>query len=241
MHVEGIMKILIIIPAYNEEENIVRVVDNLIHNYPQYDYVVVNDGSSDRTREICQTQGYHMLDQQVNLGLAGTFQTGMRYAWLNGYDAALQFDGDGQHRPEYIAAMAQKIEEGYDIVIGSRFVEEAKPKSMRMFGSNLIQAFLKLTTGKTIKDPTSGMRMYGKRVIEVMANEANLSPEPDTIAYLLKCGASVTEVQVVMDERIAGQSYLTAAKSAHYMSYVCISIVVINWFRKRIKIGDKKP
>ena len=234
------MKILIIIPAYNEEGNIVRVVDNLIQNYPQYDYVVVNDGSSDRTKEICEEHGYHMLNQKVNLGLSGTFQTGMRYAWINGYDAALQFDGDGQHRPEFIAEMAKQIEAGYDIVIGSRFVTEKKPRTMRMFGNNLIQGFLKITTGKTIKDPTSGMRMYGKRVIAIMANEANLAPEPDTIAYLIKCGASVKEVQVTMDERIAGTSYLNAWKSAHYMAYVCISITVISWFRKKIRIGEKK-
>ena len=232
------MKILIVIPAYNEEKNIVRVVDNLTRNYSQYDYVVVNDGSSDHTVQICQEHGYNYLNQKVNLGLAGTFQTGVKYAYYHGYDAALQFDGDGQHKPEFISSMVHKMEEGYDIVIGSRFVEEKKPATIRMFGSNLIQFFLKLTTGKTIKDPTSGMRLYGKRVLKVMAEETNLAPEPDTIAYLMKCGAKVGEVQVKMDERIAGTSYLTVTKSAHYMAYVCISIIVISWFRKRIKIGE---
>ena len=232
------MKILIVIPAYNEEENIVRVVDNLIQNYPEYDYVIVNDGSSDHTKQICEEHGYHYLNQKVNLGLAGTFQTGIKYAYYHGYDAAIQFDGDGQHRPEYIAEMIRKMEEGYDIVIGSRFVDERKPLSMRMFGSNLIECFMFLTTWKRIKDPTSGMRLYGKRVLKIMAEEANLAPEPDTIAYLMKCGAKVGEVQVKMDERIAGTSYLTITKSAHYMANVCISIIVISWFRKKIKIGE---
>lgn len=230
------MKVLIIIPAYNEEKNIPRVVTNLKECCPEYDYIIVNDGSSDRTQQVCEENNFSVLNQKVNLGLAGTFQTGMKYAFQKGYDAALQFDGDGQHRPEYIAQMVKKIEEGSDIVIGSRFIEEKKPRTMRMLGSNLIEFFMKLTTGKQIHDPTSGMRMYGKRVIKILANETNLAPEPDTIAYLIKCGAKVSEVQVKMDERIAGTSYLTAAKSMHYMAYVCVSIVVINWFRNKIDI-----
>lgn len=237
-----VMKTLIVIPAYNEEENIVRVVDNLIQNYPEYDYIVVNDGSSDQTKQICKEHGYYYLNQKVNLGLAGTFQTGMKYALRHNYDAVIQFDGDGQHRPEYISDMVREIEKGTDIVIGSRFVEEKKPKTMRMFGSNMIELFLFLTTGRKINDPTSGMRMYSKRIIKTMAEEANLAPEPDTIAYLIKCGAKTSEVQVKMDERIAGTSYLTAAKSAHYMAYVSISIIFISWFRKKIKLekgGDE--
>ena len=103
------MKILIVIPAYNEEANIERVVKNLIDNYPQYDYVVVNDGSKDQTAEICKKNHFNLLDQPINLGLAGAFQTGMKYAYEMGYDAAIQFDGDGQHRPEYIEKMDMTI------------------------------------------------------------------------------------------------------------------------------------
>ena len=114
--------VLVVIPAYNEEQNIERVVDNLVTNYPQFDYVVVNDGSRDSTAEICRKNGYNLLDLPVNLGLAGGFQAGLKYAWRNHYAYAIQFDGDGQHRPEYIEGMRRKMEEGYDIVIGSRFV-----------------------------------------------------------------------------------------------------------------------
>ena len=232
------MKTLIIIPAYNEEGNIVRVVQNLVDNYPQYDYVVINDGSRDRTAELCCEHDFHLINQPINLGLAGTFQTGMKYAYEHGYDAAVQFDGDGQHRPEFIGDMVKKIEEGADIVIGSRFVTESKPGSLRMFGSNILQAFIKLTTGKTIKDPTSGMRMYGHRVIKILAENINMGPEPDTVAYLIRSGAKVVETQVRMDERIAGESYLNLRASIKYMTVISISILLIGCFRPRVRLQE---
>ncbi len=228
------MRILIIIPAYNEAENIERVVNNLKTNFPQYDYVVINDGSRDNTAEICRRNGYNLVDLPVNLGLAGAFQTGMKYAFRNGYDAAIQFDGDGQHRPEYIADMQRCMEENRaDIVIGSRFVTEKKPLSPRMLGSRLISLLICLTTFKYIKDPTSGMRLYNRKVMDEYANRINYGPEPDTIAYLLNRKCKVQEVQVTMDERIAGTSYLNLIGSMQYMLKMCISIIFIQWFRKR--------
>ncbi len=226
-------EVLIIIPAYNEQDNIKRVVDNLIENYPQYDYVVVNDGSRDHTRRICRENGYRLLDLPVNLGLAGGFQAGMKYAYRAGYKYAIQFDADGQHRPEYIEPIKKKMEEGYDIVIASRFVSKKKPFSMRMLGSRLISAAIKITTGKRIKDPTSGMRMFNRRIIKECATNINYGPEPDTVSFLMKNGATVAEVQAEMDERIAGQSYLTALKSISYMVRMLTSILVIQNFRKR--------
>ena len=117
-------KVLVVIPAYNEEANIQTVVDELEQKYPELDYIVVNDGSKDGTARICRERGYELLDLPVNLGLAGCFQAGMKYAYQRGYRYAVQFDGDGQHRPEYIESMRRRIDEGYDIVIGSRFVDE---------------------------------------------------------------------------------------------------------------------
>lgn len=140
-------KLLIIIPAYNEEANIVKVVNGIVKNYPQYDYVVVNDGSRDKTAAICREHGFRLIDLPVNLGLAGAFQTGLRYAAENGYDCAMQLDADGQHRPEYIAAMLEELESGADIVIGSRFLTVKKPKSLRMLGSYIISWSIRLTTG----------------------------------------------------------------------------------------------
>lgn len=230
------MKCLVIIPAYNEEENIVRVVENLKNNYPMYDYVVINDGSADDTARICRKRGYELVDLPVNLGLAGAFQTGLKYAYRKGYDYAIQFDADGQHRPEFIGKMLAKIQEGYDIVIGSRFVTEKKPRSMRMLGSNLISMATRLTTGKKVKDPTSGMRMFNKKMIAEFALNLNYGPEPDTISYLLKQGATIAEVQVEMDERIAGESYLNLSKSVMYMLRMLMSILFIQNFRKRREV-----
>lgn len=166
-------KVLIVIPAYNEEANIEHVVRELEEKYPQFDYIVVNDGSRDRTAAICREQGFSLLDLPVNLGLAGCFQAGMKYAYYKGYEYAIQFDGDGQHRPEFIEPMRKKMEEGYEIVIGSRFVNAKKDWSMRMVGSRLIEAAIRLTTGVTVNDPTSGMRMFNREMIREFALNLN--------------------------------------------------------------------
>ena len=200
------MKLLLIIPAYNEQENIERVIDVLKRDCPQYDYLIVNDGSRDKTEEICIKRGFHFVSHPVNLGLAAAVQTGMLFAYKNGYDAAIQFDGDGQHDPDYVEKMANEIEKGYNIVIGSRFVDKKKPKSLRMFGSNLIQLAIKITTGKTLKDPTSGMRMFDKAMIKKLAFAVDLGPEPDTVALLVRGGATFSEIQVEMHDRTAGES-----------------------------------
>ena len=226
-------RLLIVIPAYNEEENIVRVVDDLTRRFPQYDYVVVNDGSRDKTAALCRAHGYRLIDLPVNLGLAGAFQTGLRYAADNGYDCAMQLDADGQHRPEYIPAMLEELEDGADIVIGSRFLTVKKPKTLRMVGSYIISWSIRLTTGRAICDPTSGMRLFNRAMVEEFAQNLNYGPEPDTISYLIKNGAAVKEVQVEMGERIAGHSYLTIMKSVQYMVKMAISILLIQWFRKR--------
>ncbi len=226
-------KLLIVIPAYNEEANIEKVVGNLAKNYPQYDYVVVNDGSRDHTAAICRANGFRLIDLPVNLGLAGAFQTGLRYAAENGYDCAIQLDADGQHKPEYIAPMLAALEDGADIVIGSRFLTVKKPKTLRMLGSYIISWAIRLTTGRAICDPTSGMRMFNRAMVEEFAQNLNYGPEPDTISYLIKNGAVVKEVQVKMGERTAGQSYLTFYKSVQYMVKMAISILLIQWFRKR--------
>lgn len=226
-------KLLIVIPAYNEEDNIVRVVSELSEHYPQYDYVVINDGSRDQTATLCRQHGFRLIDLPVNLGLAGAFQTGLRYAAENGYDCALQFDADGQHKPEYIQPMLEELENGADIVIGSRFLTVKKPKSLRMLGSYLISWAIRLTTGRAICDPTSGMRMFNRRMVNEFALNLNYGPEPDTISYLIKNGAIVKEIQVEMGERVAGSSYLTFTRAAQYMFKMGLSILLIQWFRKR--------
>lgn len=227
-------KTLLIIPAYNEAENIERVVDNLIENYPQYDYIVINDGSRDDTRKILHNRGYNYLDLPVNTGLAGAFRCGVRYANAVGYDYVVQFDGDGQHRAESIVVMLEKmLATDADIVIGSRFCEKKKDHSARMLGSRLITSAIRLKTGKIVKDPTSGLRMYNKRMIKLVGYDMAYTPEPDTLAYMIRCGAKVEEVQVEMDERMFGTSYLDVWNSAKYMITVVFNTLFLQWVRKK--------
>ena len=228
------MKLLIIIPAYNEAGSIRNVVHELLSTVPQYDYLVINDGSKDETAKICRENGFNLLDLPVNLGLAGAFQAGMRYAYEHGYDAVIQIDGDGQHDPRYIPRMMQELEsDACDLVVGSRFVTEKRPASMRMLGNALIEFLIRVTTGQKLGDPTSGMRLFGPKVIRNFATEMNYGPEPDTVCHLMRNGVRVKEVQVEMRERTAGVSYLNFTRSLVYMLHMCMSILFIQWFRKR--------
>ena len=227
-------RIIAVVPAYNERDNIVSTIGDLRSNAPGVDYVIVNDGSKDDTLSICREHGYNVIDLPVNLGLAGAFQTGMRYAYEHGYDYAIQFDADGQHSAAYIAEMVYVAEEkGANIVIGSRFATQKKPVSARMAGSVLISAMIMLTTRKRIQDPTSGMRLFDKQMIPLFANELDFGPEPDTISLLMRWGYKVEETQVEMRERVAGESYLNFTKSVAYMLRMSISILLVQWFRRK--------
>lgn len=235
----NLVKTLLIIPAYNEEESLKATIDSVQKEAPDVDFLIVNDGSSDGTERVCRENHYPFLDLATNLGLTGAFQAGLKYAYRHNYDCAIQFDADGQHLPEYIAELRDAVKI-YDIAIGSRFIDQKKPNSLRMFGSNLIQWSIKVTTGKNITDPTSGMRAFNKRMIAYMANGLNYGPEPDTVSYLIKrAGAKVVEVPVEMQERVAGESYLKPWSSAMYMMRMAISILFLQFFRKKIG-GDSQ-
>lgn len=232
------MKCLIIIPAYNEEKNISQVVQGVQKIYPEYDYIVVNDGSKDDTAKICKENCFNLLNLPINLGLSGAFQAGIKYAYERSYDAVLQLDGDGQHQASYIKELLNHMQNtNADIVIGSRFKDCKKNRSLRMLGSGLIRILINLTAHQDIADPTSGMRVYSKRVIKAYATEMNFNPEPDTISYLIRCGAKVEEVQVEMSERGEGESYLNWKTSMIYMIKVCFSILIIQAFRKKKVLG----
>lgn len=228
-------KVLAVVPAYNEEGNIVSAVADLQENAPFADYVIIDDGSIDGTARICRERGYNVVSHAVNLGLAAAVQTGMLYALRNGYDYVVQFDADGQHSAAYIRDMVELADSnGCDIVIGSRFQDEKKPVSARMAGSLLITFMIRLTTGFKLNDPTSGMRLFGKRAIQLFATELNFSPEPDTIAHLIRNGFSVCETQVDMRDRLTGESYLNISRSVSYMMRVFVSIMLVQWFRKKV-------
>lgn len=190
------MKVLVIVPAYNEALNIEKTVKDLQENAKEFDYVIINDCSKDNTKEVCEKNKYNIISLPINYGLTSGIQIGMKYAYENDYDVVIQFDGDGQHNAKYIRNLVKEIEDkNADIVIGSRFVTNKKPKSIRMLGSNIIQLAIKLVTGKTIKDPTSGMRAYNKKAIEQFVINSSLTPEPDTLVYMMKKKMKVKETR----------------------------------------------
>lgn len=222
------MKILAIIPAFNEEECLANTVSNLKATCPEVDYLVVNDGSSDATRDIILGNRLNGVNLPINTGLASAFKTGMKYAYRNGYDAAVQFDADGQHLPEYIPVMAAKLEqENASIVAASRYLDgTVKPQGARGAGSKLITWLIKVTTGAHITDPTSGMRMYNRDLIERFACKFDCAPEPDMLARVALNGDKIVEIQVEMQERQGGESYLKLGNVIRYMSRTCLAILM---------------
>lgn len=226
------MKTLVVIPAYNEALNIEKTVHDLEVNAPDVDYVVVNDGSKDNTLEVLKKNHFSYIDGFCNLGLFGAVQTGFKLALKEDYDVVIQFDGDGQHSAKYIEPLVKEIENGNSIVIGSRFVDEKKPFTARMIGSRFIAGAIKLVTGKTITDPTSGFRAYDKACIKDYALEMNNPPEPDTLVYMLRKQRKIKEIQVQMSEREFGESYLNLVNTIKYMSRMMVSIFLIQPFRK---------
>lgn len=226
------IKALVAIPAYNEEECIENTVTELRSVAPEFDFVVIDDGSRDRTGEICGSLNCNVITMPINCGLTVGFQTAARYAVDHGYDCMIQFDADGQHRPEYLSSLVEKAETtGSDIVIGSRFLTVRKDKSMRMVGSRMITVLIKMLTGRRISDPTSGFRLFTRSVLEKYCFDNTLNPEPESIALFLKQGYSVSEVQVSMRERQGGESYLNPVKSMQYMLRVFATLLIVQWFR----------
>ncbi len=226
------MKKLLIIPAFNEEANIISTIHDITTNAHSWDYVIVNDGSYDNTLQVCIDNNFNVLNLDANLGLAGAFETGVLYAHKHNYDYIAQFDADGQHLANYLDdLLACAISTNSDIVIGSRFAKEKKPYTFRMLGSRFITLSIYLVSGYLLTDPTSGMRLFNKNIINKMVNNINLGPEPDTIAYLLKEGFKLNEVQVDMKERLNGSSYLNFYNSIKYMLRMSISIFILHKFR----------
>lgn len=223
------MKTLIIIPAYNEAENIERVVENLKNNYPQYDYIVINDCSTDSTAEICKKNGYNYLSLPCNLGIGGGVQTGYKYALENNYDIAVQMDGDGQHDPEFLDDLTEKIKNGQaDVCIGSRFItkEGFQSSGMRRFGIGFLSSLIKLCCKAEVKDVTSGYRAVNRRFIEIYSkNYADDYPEPEAIVSAKLYGARICEIPVVMKEREGGVSSISPLKSVYYMIKVSLAIL----------------
>ncbi|MDE7299162.1 MAG: glycosyltransferase family 2 protein [Lachnospiraceae bacterium] len=229
-------KVLVIIPAYNEAENIQKVVDGLIANYPQYDYVIINDSSKDETAAICRKNNYSFVSLPVNLGIGGGVQTGYKYALEHDYDIAVQHDGDGQHDPAYIERVIQPILDGQaDIAIGSRFLDREGFQSSagRRAGIKFLSVLIRLCCGARVKDVTSGFRAVNKKYIRFYAEEYPSDyPEPEAIVTASLDGARIREVPVVMRERENGVSSINLKRSVYYMVKVSIAIVICRMTRR---------
>ncbi|MEG0034898.1 MAG: glycosyltransferase family 2 protein [Bacilli bacterium] len=222
------MKTLVIVPAYNEEENILQLAKRL--DEFSYDYLIINDCSTDKTPQLLDELNLNHIDLCNNMGLAGVTQTGFKYANDYGYKAAIVIDGDGQHNPEYIEELIKNIEKGFDYVVGSRFLVKKQPWSLRMMGSRIIKACIYIKTGTKVTDPTSGMRAVGNNLISDFANNMNFVAEPDALAYALHRKFKVCEVQVEMNEREGGTSFFNnPLNSIKFMINLCISILFIQW------------
>ena len=232
-------KCLIIIPAYNEAENIEKVVDNLINSFPQYDYIIINDGSKDETERICMNNGYKILNLPINMGIGGAVQTGYRYARDNHYDIAVQIDGDGQHDVSFLAEMIKLIEENKaDVVIGSRFVEKEgfQSSQMRRVGINFLSILAWILTGVRVKDITSGYRVINRKFIKIFAEDYPSDyPEPEAMVIAAVHGGKIVEYPVVMRERENGESSITLKKSVYYMIKVTLAMLI-----RRLSFGVRR-
>lgn len=222
-------KLLIIIPAFNEEESLGKIKKSL-DNF-RYDYILVNDGSKDKTKEIAKRLNFNVIDLANNLGIGGAVQTGFIYAKKNKYDYAVQLDGDGQHDPGEIDKMVDKmIKSRSDIVIGSRFIngdDATSTTTARIWGIRLLRLLIQLVTRLKIKDPTSGFRLYNKKAIDYLGYYYPEDyPEPEAIVALSRHGFKISEINVKMHKRMAGKSSITPIKSLLYMAKVAFSILI---------------
>lgn len=221
---------LVIIPAFNEAGCIVNTVNDIIENAPEFDYVVINDCSRDDTYKLCLEHGFNVVNLPINSGIGAAVQTGYLYAKRYGYKYAIQVDGDGQHDAAFLGTMARYMEEhGTGMLIGSRYIEKQgfQSSGLRRFGIKYFTVLIKILTGKKITDPTSGMRMVGRDIIEYFAEEYPKDyPEPETAVTIVKRGWSVEEIPVVMKERQAGTSSISPKRSIYYMIKVSLACLM---------------
>jgi glycosyltransferase involved in cell wall biosynthesis len=222
------MNVLVIVPAYNEEANIVELLQQL--KELNFDILVINDGSRDKTSSLCRQAGIRVIDLPFNLGIGGAVQTGYKYASANGYDLAIQVDGDGQHNTEYLPQLVSVIErQEADMVIGSRFIDRSGYQSspMRRLGIFYFSQLLRLLTRQRLTDPTSGFRACNKKVIQLFANYYPSDyPEPETLIFLKRHGIQLKEVPVRMNQRAGGLSSITPFKSVYYMVKVTLAMFI---------------
>ena len=224
------MKNLVIIPAFNEEDSIVDTVKDVVDHAKGFDYIVINDCSTDNSRKVLRKNNINFVDLPVNLGIGGAVQTGCRYAYYHGYDTVVQFDGDGQHDAKYLNAMLDELNKHeVNMVIGSRFIEKKgfQSNSVRRAGITYFTRLIKILTRTRITDPTSGLRMVDDKLIKYFAfHYPSDYPEPESAVSILTKGWKIAEIPVEMRARQGGKSSINFKKSIYYMIKVSIAIFI---------------
>jgi glycosyltransferase involved in cell wall biosynthesis len=232
-------KILVIVPAYNEQDNLSSLVDKLRQVKPRLDILIINDRSQDRTARICRELKVNTIHLPCNLGIGGAVQTGYKYAQLHGYEYAVQVDGDGQHDPEYISEILRPlIEKKADLVIGSRYInkEGYQSSAIRRIGIRYFSLLINLLIQQKVTDPTSGFRACNAKVIDLFSRFYPADyPEPESIVLIKRNGYSITEVPVIMQERLGGVSSIKSFKTLYYMIKVSLAIL-IDRMRRNVEV-----
>jgi glycosyltransferase involved in cell wall biosynthesis len=221
---------IVIIPAYNEEEALGPLLDELRAAEPDLDVVVINDCSSDGTSRVARRRGVAVLDLPCNLGVGGAVQAGFRYAYERGYRCAVRIDGDGQHPPAEIAKLRAALAAGTaDLVIGSRFAgtRSYTTTAFRYLGIKALALFLSIVCRRRVTDPTSGFWMLNRKLLYCFAHRYPTDyPEPEALALLRRQGYSYAEVPVIFRPRQAGQSSIRAWETFYYGVKVGLALVV---------------
>lgn len=224
------MKTLVIVPAYNEEESLPGVIQDLRDHMPDADILVVDDGSRDHTALAAKKRDVLVVSLPFNLGIGGAMQTGYLYAWKNGYDIAIQFDGDGQHKAEEIGSLIGTLESGRaDMVVGSRFLRLStyRPSFFRQLGIWIFSKVLSAVLGMKVTDPTSGFRAVNYNVLTFFAHMYPEDyPEVESIVLLHRAGMRTEEVAVDMRNRTGGRSSITPVRSVYYMVKVLLAVFI---------------
>lgn len=233
------------VPAFNEELNVGPVIDALRSQYPEARVVVINDGSLDRTATVARAHSATLLDLPFNLGIGGAVQSGLLYARREGFDIAVQIDGDGQHDAHEAAKLIERVEHGEcDVAIGSRFVEKTSYRAPlgRRLGIATFAMVNRLILHRRIEDCTSGFRAFNRSAIEFLSEDyPHDFPEPESIITLCRNGFRVIEVPVQMHPRAAGRSSITLVRSFYYMAKVLLAIAIGATRRRRIPRSAPEP
>lgn len=237
----GVRRIAIL-PAYNEERNIARLLDELCALDAGLDVVVVSDGSTDRTAEVARAHGAHVVRLPFNLGIGGAVQTGYRYAWEEGYELAVRLDGDGQHDPAELRTLVEPVVAGQaDLAVGSRFVAGGgyRSSAARRVGIRILARVVSLIARQRLTDTTSGFQACNRRAIGVYAADLPHDyPEVEGMVMAIKHRIRVVEVPVTMREREHGRSSIGALASIYYMVKILLALFVDLFRRDVVPLED---